>query len=238
VKQKYVVLLVFAALFLAGVSAQVLALYPDGIDNYTIIASEKRGPKAGLPITAEAGNVTWLAITHLQKTRRWQGFVGNITGEIVLDDASNDTFYAWNLSNISGHIYASRNCSINWNLISTQNDCTVDEVLTGPGSDSVRRTYQPSSNTNTYQIMGLTVSPNTVCTAYPYVNDSKQTTTTLFENIILTTGSTPNGNNSIYVGWLENQVSGFEEGEYNFQLLVPVNRTSGFSTYCLYAELD
>ena len=238
-KQKHAILLLFAAFFLAAVAAQVLATYPDGIDNVTILASERKGPKPGLAIVAQAGNVTWLDIGHQQNTKKWQGFVGNISGELVLDDASNDTFYRWNLSTISGEVYASRNCSIDWNLVSTQDDCDVDQSLTGTGSDQVSRTFMPDQNAFAYQVNSLIVNTSTICTAYPNVNDTKQTATTLFENTILTTGTVPNGNNTIYVGNLEDVgVAGFDEQEYNFQLLVPVNKTSGFTTYCLYAELE
>jgi hypothetical protein len=235
-------MLLFASLFLAGAAAQVLATYPEGIENYTIISAQSRTPKAaGVPIVAEAGNVTWLAITSLQKTKSWQGFVGNMTGGLVLDDVTNDTMYSWNLSNLSGQLYASQNCSIDWTAISIQNVCSVDNALTGPGSDSVSRTYTMDGNAISYQVYDLVVNTSSVCTAYPYVNDSKQTSTTLFENTILTTGTTPNatsGEYSIYVANFEMQVNGFDQGLYDFQMLVPVNKTSKFTTYCLYAELD
>ncbi|MEM4254384.1 MAG: hypothetical protein QXR48_03310 [Candidatus Woesearchaeota archaeon] len=238
-KQKYAVLLLFATLFLAGASAQVLAIYPEGIDNYTIISTQSRTPKTtGVPIVAEAGNITWLAITHLQKTKSWQGFVGNMTGGLVLDDLTNDTLYAWNISNLSGQLYASQNCSIDWTQISIQNDCTVDNALTGHGSDAVSRTYTPSANNISYQVYDLVVNASSVCTAWPYVNDSKQSGTYLFENTILTAGTVPNGNQSIYVANFEYQTNGFDTLLYDFQMLVPVNRSSKFTTYCLYAELE
>ncbi len=235
-------LLLFASLFLAGAAAQVIATYPEGIDNYTIISAQTRTPKAaGAPIVAEAGNVTWLAITSLQKTKSWQGFVGNMTGGLVLDDVTNDTMYEWNISNLSGQLYASQNCSVDWTRISIQNVCTVDNALTGSGSDAVSRTYYMDGNQIAYQVYNLLVNSSSVCTAYPYVNDSAQSGTYLFENTILTTGTTPNatsGQNSIYVANFEMQVNGFDQGLYDFQMLVPVNKTSRFTTYCLYAELD
>lgn len=238
-KQKHAVLLLFAALFLAGAAAQVLATYPEGIDNYTIISTTSKPPKAaGVPIVAEAGNITWLAITSFQKTRSWQGFVGNMTGGLTLDDTANETMYSWNISDLSGQLYASQNCSIDWTQISTQNDCTVDNALTGPGSDSVSRTYTASSNQIAYQIYDLEVNASSVCTAWPYVNDSAQSGTYLFENTILTAGTVPDGNQSIYVANFEYQTNGFDTLLYDFQMLVPVNKSSKFTTYCLYAELE
>ncbi|MEM4243025.1 MAG: hypothetical protein QXM31_03940, partial [Candidatus Woesearchaeota archaeon] len=84
----------------------------------------------------------------------------------------------------------------------------------------------------------LVVNASSVCTAWPYVNDSKQSGTYLFENTILTAGTVPNGNQSIYVANFEYQTNGFDTLLYDFQMLVPVNRSSKFTTYCLYAELE
>jgi hypothetical protein len=71
----------------------------------------------------------------------------------------------------------------------------------------------------------------------------------MFENLILSAehnNATPQqgnfvvgGNQSIYTGILQlNNVHGFDGQMYNFQLLVPVNRTSGFNQYFFYAELN
>lgn len=239
-KQKHLMLLVLGALFLAGVAAQVLAINPEGVTNYTILKTETRAKNPPLAITAVGGNITWLRINQLQQTRRWQGFVGNISGQLVLDDASNNTMYAWNVSNISGEIYASTNCSIDWNYVTPQNDCAVDNVLTGTGADSVSNTYAPSSNANTYQILNLAINASSTCTAYPYLNDTPQTASTLFENIILAAGAnatTTNG--TIYAADIQQyEATGFDYQEYDYQMLVPVNASTGTTTYCLYAEID
>jgi hypothetical protein len=173
------------------------------------------------------------------QTQVWQGFAGNITGNLVLDDSSGDRFYSWNLSNVSGEIYASRNSTVDWNIINVQNDCTVDESLTGTKSDRVNRTYTASSNTVNFSVGTIAINSSTACATMPFVNGTRQTATNLFENTILTRGNVSNGNQSIYVGILQaNGVAGFDQQEYNFQLLVPVNRTTGFTTYYMYAELD
>ena len=44
-------------------------------------------------VAAQAGNVTQLTITHIMITKRWQGYYGNVTGTITLDDADNNTMY-------------------------------------------------------------------------------------------------------------------------------------------------
>jgi hypothetical protein len=234
-------LLVVSALIVAGVAAQVLAVNPIGVENYTIRKTEtKTQNPAGLPITAVGGNITWLQINQLAQTRRWQGFVGNISGKLVLDDASNNTMYSWNVSNITGEIYASTNCSIDWNAVTPQNDCSIDNVLTGIGADSVSNTYTASNNTKTYQILNLVINGSSACTAYPYVNDSQQTGQNLFENIILAAGTNASATNqTIYAADIEGtEPLGFDGEQFDFQMLVPVNVTTGTTTYCLYAEID
>lgn len=223
-----------------GVSAQVLAVNPTGIVNYTIEKTETKATVAGLPITAVGGNITWIKINQLQQTRRWQGFVGNISGKLVLDDASNNTMYSWNVSNITGEIYASTNCSIDWNYVTPQNNCAVDNVLTGTGADSVSNTYAPSNNTNTYQILNLLINGSSACTAYPYLNDTQQIGQNLFENIILAAGTNSSATNqTIYAAEIQQyKANGFNTELFDFQMLVPVNVSTGTTTYCLYAEID
>jgi hypothetical protein len=234
-------LVALALLLFMGITS-ITAAYaePEGA-NYTVLYSETKTPTNGTPITAQGGNITHLSVITNSQTKTWQGFVGNITGNLTLSDASNNRLYSWNLTNISGQIYASRNGTINWNQISVQNDCSVDEDLTGKGSDRVSKTFDPSANNISYSVGNIQINASTTCAALPNVNDTKQKQlgTYLFENTILTRGTVPNGNQSIYVGILQaNGVNGFDGQYYNFQLLVPVNKTSGFTTYYLYAELQ
>lgn len=57
--------------------------------------------------TALAGNITGLTFTAISQTRAWQGYFGNITGTITLDDANNFTFYNWSSTEPRGTIFAS-----------------------------------------------------------------------------------------------------------------------------------
>jgi hypothetical protein len=92
----------------------------------------------------------------------------------------------------------------------------------------------------------IAINSSTACAVNPFVN-STAPGSNLFENVILTaeSGNTTNqsdqqqANQSIYAGILQlSNVHGFDGQVYNFQLLVPVNRTATFNTYFIYAELD
>ena len=64
---------------------------------------------------AFAGNVTSLDITGYSVTQTWQGYYGNVTGTIELEDSSNNVLYNWTLATPEGEIYASTNGSgITW----------------------------------------------------------------------------------------------------------------------------
>ncbi len=237
-KRALALALLLIAMLLQASSALAL---PEGLDNITIVDSQTRTPRQGAPLTAQGGNITWLNISVSSKTIAWQGFVGNLTNSgLVLEDASGDRFYTWNLTNVSGEIYASRNSSIYWYNIWPQNVCAVDEELTGKGGDRVSKTFEASANTVNFSVGTVLINSSTACAALPNVNNTKQKQlgTNFFENIILTT-STGAINSTIYAGILEQDgTAGFDHGYYNFQLLVPVNKTSGFTTYYLYAEIE
>ncbi len=215
---------------------------PEGVDNITVLSSERRTSPVAANLTAQGGNITRLNIVSRSQTGAWQGFAGNVSGSLVLDDASGDRFYLWNVTNISGEIYASRNGTLSFATIFPVNNCTIDESLTGGGADRVSRTYFNNTNTVNFSVGTIAINSSTACSARPFIN-STQAATNLFENIILTTEVSGNVtatlNTSIYTGILAgSNINGFDGQHYNFQLLVPVNRTSGFTTYFFYAELN
>jgi hypothetical protein len=90
---------------------------PEGPEQFTISDSGRRTIRTAAPIDAEAGNVTALVIDDQRITEAWQGYYGNITGTIVLDDANNVTFYDWALPDPTGEIYASNGSSVTWSNV-------------------------------------------------------------------------------------------------------------------------
>ena len=64
-------------------------------------------------LSAVAGNVTQLTVAGTTVTQTWQGYYGNVTGTITLDDASNNTMYDWALASPEGEIYASQ-ATVTW----------------------------------------------------------------------------------------------------------------------------
>lgn len=65
-------------------------------------------------LTAVAGNLSQLSIVTRSQTQHWQGYYGNISGTIVLDDAYNFTMYQWDLAEPQGEVYVVNTTSIDW----------------------------------------------------------------------------------------------------------------------------
>lgn len=89
----------------------VTALVPLGPSSLTRGADETQVPYGYQTTTAVAGNITELTIDAVSQTKSWQGYYGDITGTIVLDDAENYTLYDWPLPEPKGEIYALKNAT-------------------------------------------------------------------------------------------------------------------------------
>jgi hypothetical protein len=227
------------ALVLLGTVVAVYAI-PEGA---TVAVGTPQTKNATSPgsVTADGGNITEVNVSSDTQTQAWQGFWGEVNGQLVLQDAAAFNFFTWNLSNISGEVYASRDNAINFAAVFPNNNCSIDNVLTGFGqTDSVNNTF--INNTNRFIQVGLVaINASTACAVYTYVNSTAQST--FFQTIILTddtnndTNSSVGGNTSIYAAPIDNNQAGYNTDLHDYQLLVPVNRSAGVNTYFFYAEL-
>jgi hypothetical protein len=102
------------------------------------------------PIEQEAiaGNVSELNFEGSTITRTYQGYVGNVTGWIVLGDANNNTLYDWTLASPQGEIYAIRSSTVpEWASVTCASSAEIDDedIRLGVNSlldeDSVNNTF-------------------------------------------------------------------------------------------------
>lgn len=183
-------------------------------------------------ISAQGGNATTLSASTETQTLAWQGFYGEVFGNITLADNSGDILYRWNATGRNGTILTSRDNNVNFANITAVNDCSVDETITGStGSDSVNKTFKPSNNT-AFTIGGATIAAGTACTTHTYVNNATQTTS--FEEIIVTS----TGSNTIYTTRIEPDTTGFDGSTHDFQIVVPDYTNETTLTYYFYVELQ
>ncbi len=216
-------------LFLIAVSAvAVIATDPDGA-TITAGTPQTKTPTAPGSILAEGGNVTPANLAASSKTKSWQGFWGNVSGNLTLEDTAADIFYDWNITNKTGEVLASRNSSIDFTTIAGVEVCTVDEDLTGNGNDATSKTFTNASVN--FEIAGTTITE--ACHTYTFVSSGAQTTD--FEEII----TSATGVTSIYVTRINASAIGFDGGTTDYQIIVPENKTKNtVDTYYFWVEFD
>ena len=109
---------------------------PAGPASITIQNSSSFNATAYEPtqINALAGNITYLTIDAITQTQSWQGYYGQVSGNITLQDGNNNTFYSWTLTEPQGEIYASNGSAVTWANIACVN-------YTNNGSDDGATNY-------------------------------------------------------------------------------------------------
>lgn len=195
--------------------------------------STRRQEPNATNITAQGGNVTFIIADLSQTTNIWQGFFGTVTGGILLEDASGNRFYDWNVVDAVGEIIATRNLVDDWASINCTNQTQIykeEERLNiqNSSSDGINDTYTSTAHP-TFDIAGKFLSG---CRATRTYNST--TANSVFWNVLLNT----NSSNTVYTVVMENDITGFNGSQVDFQLLVPVDRLTGQATYFLYVELD
>lgn len=229
--------------------------------NVLNISSSGRNAANLDPITmvAKAGNVTGIVIDGTKVTESWQGYYGNITGTITLDDADNYTLYDWSLPNPEGEIYASNGSSVDWNLIYCINvsqegsnpekpDGTVTgingtqiELLFGINNtdkDGLDETFNDTYINDTgFRVGATTLSTTDGCSmAHPYVNGLSSED---WKELLLSDNTS-----IIFTSIIKNDHNGFQDGSgdlFDFQMIVLENGHYGSedetSNYYFYVEL-
>lgn len=232
---KTAILLVLALL----VTASFVAADPAGATSVTEVTSSTYNVSAISPgqANAQAGNVTELSLNGSGVTTSWQGYYGNITGTIILADASGNNFYDWNISTPSGEVYASRSNAVDWSTINCSNstDVSSEETYLGQNAtdpDSVSNTFALTSHPSFY------VGSTNITGCYStHAYDSTGGQGTGFWQVLLHDTA-----NTVYSTILDSSVgTGFDSNPWNFELLVGENGKNGDTTvtpYYFYVELQ
>ena len=239
--------LLFASVFSLLCSFAVYSLQPSGPDTTQIreVGRHTNGTDmiSGTLHQASAGNVTELVMSQTRSTLSWQGYTGNVTGTITLDDGNNNTLYDWKLNTPTGQVFASNATPIQWPSIACINFSSnissdshngrgynLTKLNQGFGInetdlDSFNNTFNSTFSGN-IRIGGITIAVNNSCPqAFTYVDEASQTTS--FKEILLTDNTSV-----IFTAILENDVDGYKTGadQWDFQMLVAQNGHAGFET--------
>src|SRR3989338_5778472 len=115
-------------LFLIVIFSTILSLALTAVNaapigpTVTAVGNETKPTAAGTKVNGSfegntsGGHIFTTNLDSQQQNVRWKGYVGNVTGTLVLDDASDNTLFSWTLSStLTGEVYATRaSGNINW----------------------------------------------------------------------------------------------------------------------------
>jgi hypothetical protein len=225
----------FVLILVAAIAAVVyVTAEPTGPNDIVVENSSRMDSQAAFELEAEAGEVTELTIDALSITSYWQGYYGNISGNIVLANANNDALYNWSVATPTGQIYASRNGTIEWTGVACMDQADIDAEDAELGStgktDSVSNTF--ASQTHPAFNVGATAIPLDTCRSTSVQGDGSGS---VFYQVLLKEATSE----TIYTALIDAEQVGFDGGTYDFQMLVGEDGgTAGTTTYYFYVELN
>lgn len=208
----------------------------------TFIANETKQPTSATMINTSGGTITTVVLNTTTQNLRWKAYVGNITGRLTLDDASDNTLYDWSLTEVPGEIYAARSSDpINWSGINCSNSTHIEleEIALNHTNkdDNISSTFDVKDHREFY-VGSRQILQDTCYSVHTYVNSTSQQS--LFEEVVLYDGTNSTNGNVVYATPFEQDAYGFDNSTYDFQMIVPeVGLASWTSStaYYFYVEL-
>ena len=190
-----------------------------GVENGTV--------RPATELNTSGGTITTIIINATTQNPHWKAYVGNVTGKLILEDAKNYSIYEWSLSTIAGEVYVTRDNNINWSSIKCANSTHVDSEdvsmnHTSSAVDSINNTFSLSTHNPFWTASTEFTEDECDYTLTTYVNDSTQSGTSDFQEILLWDGTS-----IVYTTILENKTQGFDLGYYDFQMIVPEKGWAG-----------
>lgn len=248
-RKPLIIILLLTILIMNSYSAFSEAL-PEGPTNITVLNTSRRTPAAAKTLEAIAGNVTQLNIVGTTVTQTWQGYYGNITGTITLDDSMNNTIYNWQLSNPEGEIYASEsaidfsagniecyNYSKTGGSYLTLSSYETNLGLVSDDVDGINETFTPGTTYDSFYAGTNLIDGE--CPETQLFNSSGSQDPNQFQEVLLYDNT---ANKVVYAAILEETgILGFNNRLWDFEMIVAENGHAGDSTtttYYFYVELE
>ncbi len=231
---------ILVLILLVSIASFVLAAVPTG-PQINITGIENGTSRSATILNTTGGTITTIVLNATTQNPHWKAYVGNVTGKLVLEDASNYSIYEWSISTVAGEVYVTRSSTtINWDSIVCANSSHVSQEETAmnhtsSADDSISNTFTRTTHQSFWT--GSVEFNEDVCdyTLITYINDTPQTTTENFQEILLWDGTY-----IVYTTIIENTTLGFDIGYYDFQMLVPEKGWEGpvsSTAYYFYVEL-
>lgn len=239
-KRELLIKLVLTLIILL-ISTKLISAEPSG-PAITVISNETKQPASAALINTSGGSITTVILNATTQNPRWKAYVGNITGTLTLDNANDNTIFDWTLTDVIGEVYATRfSGTVNWTGINCSNSTHIaneeKELNHTNKDDNVTATFNEQTHegffAGTREIL-----TDTCPSVHTYVNSTSQITN--FEEVVLYDGTNGTNGNIVYATPLEQDLYGFDNNTYDFQMIVPevgLATWTGSTAYYFYVEL-
>jgi hypothetical protein len=253
-------ILVLALLTLACAAvahAGAVSLFPSIPSTFNVVSNSTNAGTAGQQQNESRGYIYYTQIDESAPTMKWKAYVGNITGEYALQDASGNAVYDWTMTSVTGEIYATKEYPTGgagrfqggiptWTNVSCANSTMISDEEsqfnhTTADEDSFSNTFLNGNNFNltTFYAGEQEVTDTSMVGggagdcygAYLMQNNADQFTD--WQEVVLTDGTYEDEGGSdldydiIYAALIENNVVGFDGVSYDFQILLPESGLQG-----------
>jgi len=243
-------LIFFIALIISIASFSLISSALPVGPTVTYTRNETQTPASAAMLNTSGGSITTMGLNTTAQNIRWKAYVGNVSGALTLDDASSNSIFAWDISSVTGEVYATRspntiqwsrvNCT--WSYSSNPNSRATEEyenLLLNHSNpdDNLTATFRTRDH-DPFFVGTTLLAADTCYSIHTFVNDSSQSQ--FFEEVLLYDGTNSTNGSVIYSALLEQNVSGFDGEQYDFQMIVPENGASTWSSstaYYFYVEL-
>ncbi len=237
--------IVILALFVFAITANIMlaADEPYGPDGISVESNEQGNLSqiAAVQVNAAAGNVSQLSINASEITTHWQGYFGNITGTVTLDDAQGNTMFDWSAAidyAPAGEIYAANSSITSWSdvmcvtLYGNNTSVNTSTLETMYGMDDSEGDGINETFTTTQDItIGTNLLSNCPATN-TYVNNASDAN--YFNETLLVENSTKA---VIFATQMEDDATGFDGRSWDFQMIVAESDAAGTTPYWFYLEI-
>lgn len=180
----------------------------------------------------EGGNISDMNLTSSSLTDRWAAFFGNVSGTLVLRDATNDTalvysWSSWDPAN-GGEVCASTDGTFAFTTAAAATGANVNaDFVLGTAADNATNTY------NDAYACGL-VFDGTPAVA---VSAGVDHTDGSFWTCAISDGATGSKDNYAFCTEINSTGVNFKNWPAHYEIMVPTEPGTGTETYYFYAEL-
>lgn len=204
-------------------------------------ASETKLPNPAEYLNTSGGSFTTLILSSETQNLKWKAYVGNVTGVLTLDDSGDYSIYQWQLTTITGKVYATRFNNISWSNIKCAeiSDIQKEENAlnhTTSNVDSINNTFSYTIHKEFY-VGNIRINQSTCKSTFTWINNTAQSPNinAPFQEVLLTDNQV-----LIYTTFIDDNTIGYNFNRYDFQMIVPERGIGGYENtrYYFYMELQ